>query len=93
MDGLNLWESISSDEPSPRTKILHNIDDLYGNSALTIGEWKLINGTTYAGEYDGWFGPAGDRDPETYLYNALLQSDTGNILFELGHLPTPLEVR
>lgn len=92
IDGLNMWNSISKDEPSPRTSTLHNIDDILGSSALTVDKWKLINGTNYKGEYDGWFGPSGDRNPETYSYNELRQSNTGERLLSMGLLPSKLEV-
>lgn len=92
IDGINMWNTISRDEESGRTTTLHNIDDVYGNSALTMDKWKLVNGTTYNGEYDGWFGPSGDRNPETYSYNELRQSDVGERLSRWGLLPTQLEV-
>ncbi|XP_077994837.1 arylsulfatase J-like [Glandiceps talaboti] len=44
LDGLNIWDSISSDIPSPRTEILHNIDPLYKNAALRVGDYKIIIG-------------------------------------------------
>lgn len=88
-----MWNSVSKDEASPRTTTLHNIDDIYGNSALTMDKWKLLNGTTYNGEWDSWYGPSGDRNAETYSYNELRQSDVGEILLRMGLLPTPVEVR
>lgn len=92
IDGINQLDSLSTDVPSNRTQILHNIDDIFGIAALTMGQWKVINGTTYNGQYDGWYGPAGDRDPNSYSFNNLRQSDAGNILFELAYLPTALEI-
>lgn len=47
IDGINLWNALSEDTDSPRTSILHNIDDIYGVSALTVGDWKLIQGKIY----------------------------------------------
>ena len=90
---MNAWDALISDQPSPRRTILHNIDDIYGNAALTMGKWKVLNYSTYDGQYDGWYGPAGDRNPESYSYENLRQSDAGNILFELGHLPDPVQVK
>lgn len=92
LDGVNLWNALTADEPSNRTQILHNIDEMYGNSALMMGKWKVVNGSTYSGEYDGWYGPAGDRESINYSYNELRQSDAGNIIFDMGLLPTSLEV-
>nr|CAD7266796.1 unnamed protein product [Timema shepardi] len=42
IDGLNAWESLSQDSPSNRTQVLHNIDDEYGNAALTVDDWKIV---------------------------------------------------
>nr|CAD7428336.1 unnamed protein product [Timema monikensis] len=44
IDGLNAWESLSKDSPSNRTQVLHNIDDVYGNAALTVDDWKIVKG-------------------------------------------------
>lgn len=89
---MNLWNTLTSEVQSNRSSILHNIDDIFGNAALTIGKWKIVNGTTYDGRYDGWYGPQGDRDPNTYSYNNLVQSAAGNAMFELGLLPTSEEI-
>lgn len=35
---------MSSGIPTQRTQILHNIDDIYGSSALMDGDWKIIKG-------------------------------------------------
>lgn len=93
IDGFNAWNSISSEEPSKRTSTLHNIDDSFGRSAMTVDKWKIVNGTTYNGDWDGWYGPSGDRHPNSYSYTALEQSDAGNILFELGYLPSAEEIK
>lgn len=44
IDGTDLWQALSEDSSSNRTEILHNIDDIYGNAALTVGEWKIVKG-------------------------------------------------
>ncbi|KAG7198408.1 hypothetical protein KM043_005796 [Ampulex compressa] len=59
IDGVDLWHAISADTESPRKSVLHNIDDIYGVSSITIGDWKLIQGSTYGGDWDGWYGPSG----------------------------------
>ncbi|RZF37524.1 hypothetical protein LSTR_LSTR008562 [Laodelphax striatellus] len=62
IDGVDLWESLLSNTPSSRKEVLHNIDDIYGSAALTVGEWKIVKGTTYKGQWDGWYGPSGRPD-------------------------------
>jgi hypothetical protein len=44
IDGMNAWMTLSYDLPSNRTSVLHNIDDIYGNAALTVGDWKVVKG-------------------------------------------------
>jgi hypothetical protein len=44
IDGMNAWIALSEDLPSNRTSVLHNIDDIYGNVALTLGDWKIVKG-------------------------------------------------
>lgn len=38
---------MSSGVPTQRTQILHNIDDIYGISALMDGDWKIIKGNEH----------------------------------------------
>ncbi|XP_017884012.1 arylsulfatase B [Ceratina calcarata] len=59
IDGMDLWNALSDDTESPRTSVLHNIDDKFGVAGITIGDWKYVQGTTYKGEWDGWYGPSG----------------------------------
>lgn len=44
IDGINLWEALRDDKESPRRTILHNIDDIFRVSAITVGDWKLMQG-------------------------------------------------
>ncbi|EEB20157.1 arylsulfatase J precursor, putative [Pediculus humanus corporis] len=87
LDGYNMWNSLLDDLPSPRNEILHNIDDIFGNSALTMSQWKLVKGTTYNGFYDSWFGPTG-RNPG-YFYNIgqVLSSLSNKALSTLQTVP------
>ncbi|KAF7285683.1 hypothetical protein GWI33_010178 [Rhynchophorus ferrugineus] len=72
LDGVSIWKSLSLDQPSPRTEVLHNIDDIYGNAAITIDEWKLVQGSTYSGQWDFWYGP----DGRNYPYNITLVQES-----------------
>ena len=45
LDGSNIWETVSSGAPSPRTEILLNIDHLvWKNAALRVGDYKVVVG-------------------------------------------------
>ncbi|GAB1863453.1 Arylsulfatase B [Camponotus japonicus] len=82
IDGVNLWNALSEDTESPRTNILHNIDDIYGVSAITVGDWKFIQGSTYNGVWDGWYGPSGRE----WIYDAdgVISSTAGRAIASVG---------
>ncbi|XP_029674615.1 arylsulfatase B [Formica exsecta] len=82
IDGMNLWNALSEDTESPRANILHNIDDIYGVSAITVGDWKLIQGSTYKGAWDGWYGPSGRE----WIYDAdgVISSTAGRAVTSVG---------
>ncbi|XP_077982004.1 arylsulfatase B-like [Glandiceps talaboti] len=65
MDGMDVWNMISKDEPSPRDEIVYNIDDIVPvkGAAIRVGDWKLIQGNhqmLYPIIYnqDSWYKPA-----------------------------------
>ncbi|RLU15878.1 hypothetical protein DMN91_011634 [Ooceraea biroi] len=82
IDGMDLWNALSEDTESPRTSILHNIDDIYGVSAVTVGDWKLIQGSTYNGTWDGWYGPSGRE--WVYDVDGVISSTTGHAVATVG---------
>jgi len=40
LDGLNVWDTIATGQPSPRTEIVYNLEPY--RAALRQGDWKLI---------------------------------------------------
>ena len=72
VDGLDMWESLSEPESfqsSPRRVLLHNLDEVRGISSVRVENWKLVQGTTYQGAWDGWYGPSTGHheDPPAHL--------------------------
>ncbi|XP_071452644.1 arylsulfatase J-like [Hetaerina americana] len=84
VDGHDSWQALVENTPTSRTEILHNIDDLYGNAALTVGDWKVLKGTTYQGAWDSWYGPSGRGKKHTYDANLVVESKAGKALESIG---------
>ncbi|CAL1279729.1 unnamed protein product [Larinioides sclopetarius] len=58
IDGIDLWQALVNDAPSPRTNMLQNLDTIDGTAAFRQGHLKLCNGTTST-NYNSWYGPSG----------------------------------
>ncbi|CAG9859294.1 unnamed protein product [Phyllotreta striolata] len=91
IDGVTQWRALSNDEPSNRTEILHNIDDIYGNAAITVGSWKLLKGTTYNGSWDNWYGPSG-RTGYDYDIQQVIDSPAGKALQRINKAATVQQI-
>jgi arylsulfatase B len=52
LDGINLWNELSENLGSKRIEVLHNIDDIWGSSALMVNKWKVVVGTNYQGRFN-----------------------------------------
>ncbi|XP_049888147.1 arylsulfatase I isoform X2 [Pectinophora gossypiella] len=85
IDGVDQWAALAQDGPAARHSLLHNIDDDYGNAAITVDDWKLLNGTTYNGTWDGWYGPAGRERP--YNVSLVYDSEAARAAAALGLMP------
>ncbi|XP_075214338.1 arylsulfatase B-like [Lycorma delicatula] len=78
IDGMNMWSMLSEDEQSPRTELVHNIDDV-GDvyAALRQGDWKYIKGQVHKGVADKWYGESGRTDDISYDIKSVLNSRVG----------------
>ena len=59
LDGIDMWSSLSNSGFSPRKEVLLNIDHQRNVYALRRGQYKLVIGSTYNGDWDGWYPPEG----------------------------------
>ncbi|KAF6199346.1 hypothetical protein GE061_007372 [Apolygus lucorum] len=83
IDGVNHWDFFTRiGRKQPRHEILHNIDDIYQYSAMRIGPYKYVNGTTFLGCLDGWYGTE-DSNTRKYNITDVLQS---SVLASLARL-------
>ena len=53
-DGIDMWNTLLENSDDRRKSLLHNIDDIWRVWALRDGDYKLISGSLYRGEFDGW---------------------------------------
>lgn len=78
IDGINIFDSLSNNQPSPRKSTLHNID---GYEMYTKGEFKIVKGTTSLGLYDTWIHRDMHLNVSNPCYaNDIKKSDTSLIL-------------
>ncbi|XP_058835002.1 arylsulfatase B [Topomyia yanbarensis] len=88
LDGISCWQQLQDGNLTDRREILHNIDDIWGSAALTVNNWKVLKGTNYNGQWDNWYGPAGDREAKSYNLTSIKSCPTGKALNKMKILPT-----
>ncbi|CAA9995172.1 unnamed protein product [Nesidiocoris tenuis] len=79
IDGVSHWDFFARPgAEAPRNEILHNIDEITRYSAIRMGSYKYVNGTTFFGYLDGWYGSK--NSAEDYNVTAVLGSTVAAIL-------------
>lgn len=74
IDGVDVWNSLSSGTESPRSKVLYNIDPVFGYSAYYKNGYKYVNGTIAGGLFDGYLGvdkTSENGSPKAYTQEVL----------------------
>nr|XP_036671842.1 arylsulfatase B [Drosophila suzukii] len=78
LDGIDLWPQLSgsADAPHVPREILHILDDVWRVGALQMGQWKYVNGTTAAGQYDSvlTYRELDDLDPRENRYGVTVRN-------------------
>lgn len=92
IDGINMWDALSDNMLSARTEILHNIDDIWGSASIMVDKWKLVAGTNYQGQWDGWYGPEGNRNASSYPIDDLLTCKAARALKSIQMLPSDTKI-
>ncbi|XP_077985170.1 arylsulfatase B-like [Glandiceps talaboti] len=66
-DGYNIWDAVSKDASSPRTRFVYHIDEIKHQWAIRDGDYKAINGSSL-GVRTNWY-----RYPPEIVTNETLQ--------------------
>ncbi|KAG8194369.1 hypothetical protein JTE90_010985 [Oedothorax gibbosus] len=61
IDGISMWQALKYNTASPRTEVLHNIDQIASMYGLRKGDYKLIASKILELEQQ-WVGPTGFED-------------------------------
>ncbi|XP_054163408.1 arylsulfatase B-like [Oppia nitens] len=58
--GVSQWSTLSLNQTSGRSAIVHNVDPIWNVSAIRSGDWKLIQGLVF-GNWSQWYPPFGHQ--------------------------------
>lgn len=83
VEGVDLWDMISSSGKPVRKELLHNIDPISNYSAIRVGDYKLVMGDIDGGLYSMWY----NCTPPNSNSHDTSEAKTGMIHVECGKRP------
>ncbi|XP_042144452.1 arylsulfatase B-like [Ixodes scapularis] len=90
IDGVDMWESLSTSNKSQRGRVVLNIDSVLNYSAIRVGDYKLIEGRFNKSLYDQRFETVGGKRPLDDLDALMNESVAASALRDL-YKPEPLQ--
>lgn len=86
IDGVNQWNVIRYGDDAVRDEII-NIDNVLGFSSYINNPYKLVNGSTFNGSFDGWLSAKTiEQNGNPYDYAiSVLESDVSRAIFSLSN--------
>lgn len=94
IDGINVWDALSYNKPSPRKEILAHHDYATPYMAYISDNFKLVSGTTNNGTYDGWLSKPIKPSEQNVTFgerysDEILQSNVGQALLKFSNIRKP----
>ncbi|PSN38220.1 Arylsulfatase B [Blattella germanica] len=88
MDGVDQWNALVHNKDSARDEILQVYDMTLNHTALRKGAWKLSQGFSQMGDWDGYYGDTGvsSKNPK-YDVQKIYNSDAGSAISSVKKLP------
>ncbi|RXG61771.1 Arylsulfatase I [Armadillidium vulgare] len=74
MDGMNVWNSIQGNSPSPRNEFVININPILNEASIRVDDWKLLYNPSLNPGFETWFGPS-ERDFPTNKHRCSKRND------------------
>ncbi|KAK3581481.1 hypothetical protein CHS0354_031814 [Potamilus streckersoni] len=73
IDGINQWRVLQSGQKSARNEFIYNIDEVKGNAAIRMGDYKLIRGGS--GRYNNWYRPRLQKDCDLVYHGSGIEME------------------
>ncbi|KAJ9574805.1 hypothetical protein L9F63_008030 [Diploptera punctata] len=88
VDGVDQWKSLIYNTASVRNKMPVELDELRNIYAVRRGNWKLVQGNSLLGFYDGYSGDNGENTTSpVYNVKGIMESDAGRAINPLRAMP------